>query len=163
MLIVFDLTVFLAGFVIAFGYGWELTLIVYGCAPFIVMSQGIVARAQSILTTWELKSYSMAGAVAEEVLGGIRTVVAFGGEEKELQRYRGNLKAAEANGNKKGLFTGLGIGIMWLITYCAYGVALWFGAKMVVENREEPVRIYTPNTIVIVSVGGRIGVRCYFN
>lgn len=153
MLIVFDLTVFLSGFVTAFLYGWQLTLIVYGCAPFIVMSQGIVARAQSILTNWELRSYSMAGAVAEEVLGGIRTVVAFGGEEKELDRYSERLAAAERNGNKKGLFTGLGIGVMWLITYCAYGIALWYGAEMVVDDREKEHREYTPNTIVIVSEG----------
>lgn len=153
MLIVFDLTVFVAGFVIAFVYGWQLTLIVYGCAPFIVMSQGIVARAQSILTNWELKSYSMAGSVAEEVLSGIRTVVAFGGEQKELERYSERLKAAEVNGNKKGLFTGLGIGVMWLITYCAYGVALWYGTEMIVDHREKEYREYTPNTIVVVSSG----------
>lgn len=152
MLIVFDLTVFLSGFVTAFLYGWQLTLIVYGVAPFIVMSQGIVARAQSVLTTWELQSYSMAGAVAEEVLGGIRTVVAFGGEEKEVHRYSDRLKEAEKNGNKKGLFTGIGIGVMWLITYCAYGIALWYGAAMVVDDRHNEIRQYTPNTIVIVSL-----------
>lgn len=151
MLIVFDLTVFIAGFITSFLYGWKLTLIVYACAPFIVMSQGVVAHAQSILTNWELKSYSTAGSVAEEVLGSIRTVVAFGGEEKELQRYSERLKPAEENGNKKGLFTGLGIGVMWLITYCAYGIALWYGAALIVDDREKDYREYTPNTIVIVS------------
>jgi len=34
----------------------------------------------------ELKAYARAGAVAEEVLGAIRTVVAFGGEQKECKR-----------------------------------------------------------------------------
>lgn len=151
MLIVFNLTVFLTGLVIAFVYGWQLALIVYGFAPFLVLSQGIVGRAQSILTNLELKSYSIAGAVAEEVLGAIRTVVAFGGEEKEVQRYSESLKAAEENGNTKGLFTGLGVGFMWLVTYWAYAVALWYGTKMVVSDRDKEFRNYTPNTIVIVS------------
>lgn len=44
-------------------------------------------QVQSSLTTQELKAYSIAGVVAEEVLSSIRTVVAFGGEEKEIQRY----------------------------------------------------------------------------
>ena len=35
----------------------------------------------------EQTAYSAAGAVAEEVLSAIRTVVAFGGEEKEAGRY----------------------------------------------------------------------------
>ena len=35
----------------------------------------------------EQKEYASAGAVAEEVLSSIRTVVAFGGEYKEAKRY----------------------------------------------------------------------------
>ena len=99
----------------------------------------------------------MAGAVAEEVLGGIRTVVAFGGEQKESERFNERLKSAEVNGIKKGLYTGLGIGIMWLITYCAYGVALWYGTELVIAERDSEHRHYTANTIVIVSEwdGGR--------
>ena len=34
----------------------------------------------------EQKQYASAGAVAEEVLSSIRTVVAFGGEDKEYDR-----------------------------------------------------------------------------
>lgn len=40
----------------------------------------------SSFTTKELDAYAKAGAVAEEVLGGVRTVVAFGGQEKECKR-----------------------------------------------------------------------------
>lgn len=43
------------------------------------------------LASKELKAYAKAGKVAEEVLGSIRTVIAFGGEDKELERYEGNL------------------------------------------------------------------------
>lgn len=34
----------------------------------------------------ELEAYAKAGAIAEEVLGAFRTVVAFSGEEKECER-----------------------------------------------------------------------------
>jgi hypothetical protein len=43
-------------------------------------------QVQSSLTTQELESYGDAGAVAEEVLSSVRTVVAFGGEDKEVAR-----------------------------------------------------------------------------
>lgn len=39
------------------------------------------------LTGSELKAYGKAGSVAEEVLSSIRTVAAFGAEEKEAERY----------------------------------------------------------------------------
>lgn len=38
------------------------------------------------LTSKELDAYSKAGAVAEEALSSIRTVTAFGAQEKEIQR-----------------------------------------------------------------------------
>ena len=38
-------------------------------------------------TAREQSAYAAAGAVAEEVLSAIRTVVAFGGENKEAERY----------------------------------------------------------------------------
>ena len=38
------------------------------------------------LTNDELKSYAKAGKVAEEVLGSMRTVAAFGGEKVEADR-----------------------------------------------------------------------------
>ena len=34
----------------------------------------------------EQTAYAMAGAIAEEVIGSMRTVVAFGGEHKEVER-----------------------------------------------------------------------------
>jgi hypothetical protein len=43
-------------------------------------------QVQSSLTAQELESYGDAGAVVEEVLSSVRTVVAFGGENKEVAR-----------------------------------------------------------------------------
>ena len=37
-------------------------------------------------TVREQNAYASAGAIAEEVLSSIRTVVAFGGEDKEVER-----------------------------------------------------------------------------
>ena len=38
------------------------------------------------MTAKELEAYAKAGAIAEEVFGAIRTVVAFGGQDKEVSR-----------------------------------------------------------------------------
>ena len=56
--------------------------------PFQVLSisLGMIARSQTTLTEKELKAYGKAGAIAEEVLSSIRTVVAFGGQQKEVKR-----------------------------------------------------------------------------
>ena len=43
-------------------------------------------QLQSAFTGKELQAYAKAGAVAEEVLGAIRTVYAFNGQKKEVER-----------------------------------------------------------------------------
>lgn len=43
-------------------------------------------QMQTVLTTKEGESYGAAGAVVEEVLSSIRTVMAYGGEDKEVER-----------------------------------------------------------------------------
>ena len=45
-----------------------------------------ILKLTSVISTKELKSYAMAGAVAEEVLTAIRTVFAFNGSKKEYER-----------------------------------------------------------------------------
>ena len=54
----------------------------------------ISSQLGASFTLKELAAYAKAGAVAEEVLGAIRTVVAFGGQYKEADRYRANLMDA---------------------------------------------------------------------
>lgn len=39
------------------------------------------------MSSKELAAYAKAGAIAEEVLGSVRTVVSFGGQKKECERY----------------------------------------------------------------------------
>lgn len=39
-------------------------------------------------TAQEVNAYAKAGSIAEEVLSSMRTVAAFGGEEKETKRYK---------------------------------------------------------------------------
>ncbi|KAG6454144.1 hypothetical protein O3G_MSEX008540 [Manduca sexta] len=141
---------FVTAVLISFVYGWELTLVILSCTPVIIATTAIVARVQSSLTTQELKAYSIAGVVAEEVLAAIRTVVAFGGEEKEIKRYTVRLDPAKKMGTRKGVFSGLGSAVMWLIIYATYALAFWYGVGLILESRHETSPIYTPAVLMII-------------
>ena len=84
------------------------------------------ARPQllSVFFSREQVEYARAGAVAEEVLGSIRTVVAFGGEQKEYNRYKGKLTEAKKLGVKKGVITGVMNGLIYVIIFTVYAAAL---------------------------------------
>ena len=52
------------------------------------ISMGIVLfQLVADMSSKELAAYAKAGAIAEEVLSSVRTVVSFGGQKKECERY----------------------------------------------------------------------------
>lgn len=150
---------FISSIIISFIYGWKLTLVVLSCAPIIVIATAIVAKVQSSLTALELTAYGQAGTVAEEVLGAIRTVIAFGGEKVEVDRYTRKLAPAEKTGIKRGLWSGVGGGVMWFIIYLSYALAFWYGVTLILEDRAKPEKEYTPAVLVIVFFGVLAGAQ----
>ena len=66
-------------------------------------------------------------------------------------RYVDNLGPAKATGIKRGMFSGLGAGIMWFIIYCSYAIAFWYGVTLILDSREKGDYEYTPAILVIVS------------
>lgn len=98
-----------------------------------------------------MKSYGLAGSVAEEVFNGIRTVVAFNGQEMEVKRYEDKLRMSKKVGIKKGITSGIGGGILWFITYSCYAIAFSYGVRLVIWSRESGDDLYTPAILIIVS------------
>uniref|UniRef100_A0A8C3A5P2 Bile salt export pump n=1 Tax=Cyclopterus lumpus TaxID=8103 RepID=A0A8C3A5P2_CYCLU len=141
-------TTFVCGFCIGFVKGWKLTLVIVAASPLIGLAAGLMAMFVARLTGLELQAYAKAGAIADEVLSSIRTVAAFGGEKKEVQRYDKNLISAQRLGIKKGLIMGFFTGYMWLIIFLCYGLGFWYGSSLVVDTEE-----YTPGTLLQVFFG----------
>ncbi|XP_034072938.1 bile salt export pump [Gymnodraco acuticeps] len=141
-------TTFVCGFCVGFVKGWKLTLVIVAASPLIGVGAGLMALFVAKLTGMELQAYAKAGAVADEVLTSIRTVAAFGGEAKEVQRYDRNLISAQRWGIRKGLIMGFFTGYMWLIIFLCYGLAFWYGSSLVLDTEE-----YTPGTLLQVFFG----------
>ncbi|XP_012063835.1 PREDICTED: multidrug resistance protein homolog 49-like [Atta cephalotes] len=152
-IITYLITSFVSSVIISFVYGWLLTLVMLSCAPIIIITTAFVAKVQSSLSAKELTAYGQAGSVAEEVLASIRTVVAFNGEKKEVERYSEKLAPAEKSGIRRGMWSGIGGGVMWLIIYLSYALAFWYGVKLILDDRSNEDKEYTPAVLVIVFFG----------
>ncbi|KAG8331790.1 ATP-binding cassette, sub B (MDR TAP), member [Homalodisca vitripennis] len=146
-------TTFVASVIVSMFYGWELTLVMTAICPVFVIVTVLVARVQTLLTTKETESYGDAGAVVEEVLSNIRTVMAFGGEEKEVDRYKQKLSPAKKVGIRSGLYLGLGGGISWMLVFFAYSLAFWYGTPLILADRDRPDSVYTPGVLLIILFG----------
>ena len=75
--------------------------------------------------------------MAEEAITNIKTVLAFSGAEKEIERYQVGLEFAKAAGKKRAVFSGLSMGLMWFIMYCSYALAFWYGTRLILDSKDD--------------------------
>ncbi|XP_058380794.1 ATP-dependent translocase ABCB1-like isoform X2 [Diceros bicornis minor] len=129
-----SIATFLAGFILGFTRGWKLTLVILAVSPLLGLSAAMWAKILSSFTNRELLAYAKAGAVAEEVLAAFRTVIAFGGQKKELERYNKNLEEAKRIGIKKAITANISIGAAFLLMYASYALAFWYGTSLVLSG-----------------------------
>ncbi|GAB1289407.1 Phosphatidylcholine translocator ABCB4 [Apodemus speciosus] len=125
---------FFAGFIVGFIRGWKLTLVIMAISPILGLSTAVWAKILSTFSDKELAAYAKAGAVAEEALGAIRTVIAFGGQDKELERYQKHLENAKKIGIKKAISANISMGIAFLLIYASYALAFWYGSTLVISK-----------------------------
>ncbi|XP_073920946.1 phosphatidylcholine translocator ABCB4 isoform X3 [Castor canadensis] len=125
---------FFAGFIVGFIRGWKLTLVIMAISPLLGLSAAVWAKILSAFSDKELAAYAKAGALAEEALGAIRTVIAFGGQNKELERYQKHLENAKKVGIKKAISANISMGIAFLLIYASYALAFWYGSTLVISK-----------------------------
>lgn len=109
-------------------------------------------QIQAVLTASEISTQSTASNLAEEVLGGIRTVLSFCGQNVESKRYDRLLRPAEEAGKRAGIASGVTDGLNELFLYVSQGLGFWYGAQLVLNDRDLNDKTYTPAVISIVSI-----------
>ncbi|KAI8928866.1 P-loop containing nucleoside triphosphate hydrolase protein [Entophlyctis helioformis] len=122
---------FVSGFVIGFVKGWKLALVL--CCVFPVLAGAAVVLSKILAggSTEEQAAYASAGGVAQQVLSSMRTVVAFGGEARESDRYNKHLDEAERFGIRKALFNGMGVGFIQGVIFLVYALAFYYGNTLI--------------------------------
>ncbi|XP_028161699.1 multidrug resistance protein 1A-like [Ostrinia furnacalis] len=114
--------------------GWKLALLCLTTTPVTFLLVGLTGMIGNRLGKKEAMETGRASAVAEEVLGSIRTVYAFSGQKKELERYRQPLAEARRINIKKEFFTGLSMGLLFFCVFCSYALSFYFGIYLVIND-----------------------------
>ncbi len=124
--------------------------------PIVMISSAVVSTIETSLTEKELAAYGKAGGVAEEAISSIRTVMAFGGEQKEIQHYQDELKWARKAGIKKGLISAIGAGLNWSSYFISYCLAFWYGTRLILNSCESDSG-YSAGDLMIVFFSAFMG------
>lgn len=78
----------------------------------------------------------MAGGLASETLGAIRTVTALNLQPDIISKYRIFLFDAMNIGVNKGRDVGYGNGLLFFSCFLAYAIGFWYGTKLVADSIE---------------------------
>ncbi|KAK8509748.1 hypothetical protein V6N11_058150 [Hibiscus sabdariffa] len=125
---------FFGGFIIAFIRGWLLTLVMLSTIPLLVISGGTMALIISKMASRGQAAYAKAATVVEQTIGSIRTVASFTGEKQAINSYNKFIVTAYKSGVNEGTAAGVGLGVLMLIIFSSYSLAVWFGGKMILER-----------------------------
>ncbi|KAH7521541.1 hypothetical protein FEM48_Zijuj07G0044500 [Ziziphus jujuba var. spinosa] len=125
---------FFGGFAIAFAKGWLLSLVLLSCIPPLIIAGGVIATVTTKMASQGQLAYAEAGNVVEQTVGSIRTVASFTGEKRAIDKYDKKLDAAYKSATHQGLLTGFGLGVVLLIIFGTYALAVWYGSKLIIDK-----------------------------
>ncbi|KAJ2455862.1 hypothetical protein EV183_000478 [Coemansia sp. RSA 2336] len=147
-----NVVAFITAFIIAFVKGWKLTFICLCVIPFIAAAGGYLGLTISKLVTFAQDKTAASGAIADEVISGIRTVMAFNGQAREIARYDEMIEDSYKYGRKTGFILGGSIGCIQFFIFTMYCIGFNFGSWRLREGEYEPGQVL--NVIIVLLVGG---------
>jgi len=121
---------FVSGVCVGFAFSWQLTLVIMSVAPLMGIGGAIMAKMIGEAASGGQGFYAKAGAIADETLRMIRTVIAFGTHDLEARRYDEELKKATAAGKHAGVVQGVGMGFTMGIIFASYALTFFYGNKV---------------------------------
>ncbi|XP_065878935.1 ABC transporter B family member 2 [Euphorbia lathyris] len=142
---------FVAGFTIGFVRVWQISLVTLSIVPLIALAGGIYAFVTIGLIARMRKSYIKAGEIAEEVIGNVRTVQAFAGEEKAVKSYKEALMTTYEYGKKAGLAKGLGLGTLHCVLFLSWSLLVWFTSIVVHKHIANGGESFTTMLNVVIA------------
>lgn len=79
-------------------------------------------------------------------------VASFTGEKRAIEKYNSKLQVAYAAAAHQGLASGIGLGSLTLIVFGTYGLAVWYGSKLIIEKGYNGGMVI--NVIMAIMTGG---------
>ncbi|KAE8791089.1 ABC transporter B family member 4 [Hordeum vulgare] len=125
---------FLGGFIVGFVKGWILSLVMLAFVPPFVLAAGVVAKVLSKISRRGQASYNNAGNIVEQTIDAIKIVVSFNGEKKAIMSYNKLIHKSYKIDVEEGITNGFGMAFVLFVFYSSYGLAIWYGGKLVLAK-----------------------------
>lgn len=128
----------------AFYNGWKLSFVTISLMPITAIINAIVVKFSAKWTKESAKAASDASIASEEAISAIRTVYAFNGQEKEVQRYDKNLTISKTFSVWQNFGSSLTIASTWFSLYGSFACGIYFATKLILDQE------YTLSVVLLV-------------
>ena len=135
----FFVSICLGGFVVCFVFSPQLSLVLLGTMPVIVIGMGVVTRFAVKAADMDQAAFSSAAGVAMRTLRDVKTVHSCQQERSEFETFQSRMFAAKSVTKRTALFTGLGQMASQGMAVIDIGIGLWFMAAATQAGTAHPV------------------------
>ncbi|ORX76879.1 P-loop containing nucleoside triphosphate hydrolase protein [Anaeromyces robustus] len=130
-MVIQSVVTFIACFILAFKSGWKLSLYMSIIIPILLIFVICMAAILKKYTKKTQDAYAELGGIAQEAFSQIRTIVSFGTEQKEIDRYVSKLEPTKKYGIIKGHAVGCTLGLVFGIVYASFSIAFILGTHYI--------------------------------
>jgi ABC-type bacteriocin/lantibiotic exporter with double-glycine peptidase domain len=145
----------LSGLIVAFYYGWKMTLVLLAASPVMVLAGSLSMIFISSSSKKSQKRSGSANELANEAISGVRTVHSFNSSDSLLSHYSELIHGAAKEGIKSGHWTGIAGGTTYLLIFAIYALGMWYGGTLV--NNDE----MNPGDVLIVFFAVMVGMSLH--
>ncbi|XP_040970649.1 ABC transporter B family member 13 isoform X1 [Gossypium hirsutum] len=149
--IVQNVALTMTAFVIAFALSWRIASVIIASFPLLI---GASITEQLFLKGFGgnySHTYSRATAVAREAIVNIRTVAAFGVEDRISIKFASELNQPKKQACLRGHISGFGYGVSQLFAFCSYALGLWYASVLIKQNKSNFGDIMKSFMVLIVT------------
>lgn len=125
----------LGGLVLLFVLEPRLTLVMLAVVPPVVVAGAVFGRGLRRVSAEFQDRLAAASAAAEEAIGGVRVVKAFGAEDAERRRYASGIDAAFEAALRRVRLRALFVPAVLLCAFAGLGVVLWYGGRLALAGQ----------------------------
>ncbi|KMS96261.1 hypothetical protein BVRB_000680 [Beta vulgaris subsp. vulgaris] len=150
-IIVQNAALVVAAFVIAFKFSWRIASVTIAIFPLLI--------GASLTEKYFLKgfggsytgAYSRANSLAREAIENIRTIVAFGTEDRISAQFASELSKPMKQALIWGHISGVAYGFSQFLSFCSYAITLWYASVLIKQGDDNFGDIITSFMVVIVT------------
>ncbi len=130
--------------VLAMVSAWKFSIVILAVVPVIATCMSFIVLFTKKYIIKEMKSYGIAGTIAQETLSSLRTVLSLNMQKIQVKKYEIGLRPAESMGIKKGLVAGLSVGVLLSTLHFLYAIGVLYATFLIRTECDK----FPPGTIM---------------